>query len=177
MNTEGTNCEACKNRGIYWLIAIPLLVLFILVSIALWKFNPILTVVYVGLWIFANFCEGYCCADLNCPHAGKWCHPVGGFIFSSFIYKQFFYKSRDESSEKLNMFMELGSTAVIIVLILFPIYWLAQLNPLYAAGYPLLCLLYAYLHFCLICMDCPVSKKCITKEARKYICWRKDEIH
>ncbi|HMA61531.1 MAG TPA: hypothetical protein VKP78_02665 [bacterium] len=176
MNDKRT-CNSCKNRGVYWILATPMLITLVLVSIALWQFTPVLTIIYVALWIFANFCEGYCCADLQCPLAGKWCHPIGAFIFSSFIYEKFFYNGIDESRQGLNMFMELGSTFVIIIIILFPIYWLYSLNPIFGIGYPLLCLTYAYFHFCLICMDCPVSDKCITKEVRKYICWRKDEIH
>lgn len=175
MKSNENACEICKNSIVYWSLAIPLLIMFVLVTIALWRFSPVLSLIYVGMWILANFCEGYCCADLRCPLSGTWCHPVGGFIFSSFIYDKFFQKVKNRESRGLNLFMEYGSTLLIVVIILFPIYWLYKINIIFAVGYPVACLLYAFLHFSLICPDCPVEEKCVTGIARKYISWRKSK--
>lgn len=170
MKDPDKTCVPCRRKTLYWVLVTPILLAVILVFIGLWRFSPLLSFIFLGIWLLANVFEGYCCADLQCPYVGKWCHPVGGFLLSSLIYKIFFFNRLKKSKEGLNMFMELSSTAIILVLIVFPIFWLIKLSLIYAIAYPTLWVVYAIAHICLICAICPVGQICFTSKIRNKLC-------
>jgi len=140
---------------------VPVFTVMILVIIALWRFAPLLSLIYIAIWLVANLLEAYCCEDLKCPHAGKGCHPIGGFILAPVFYRLFFYNKMEKTGAGLNWFLELGATAVAVSLILFPIYWLYKLHPIYAIVYPVFSVVYVFTHVFLICSACVVTRTCM----------------
>ncbi|NQT24662.1 hypothetical protein HQ585_04845 [candidate division KSB1 bacterium] len=154
-------CTKCEKHTLYWILITPIFVVMILVFIYLWGFNPLLSMIYLVIWLIANILEAYCCEDLKCPHAGKGCHPIGGFILAPYFYKMFFYNKIKKLKNDLNWFLELGSTAIAVSLIVFPIFWLVKLHLFYAIAYPILCVAYVFTHVFLICSVCVVTKTCM----------------
>ena len=161
MRKSDISCDLCEKRTLYWTLISPMFGMMIAVIILLWKFNPLLSFIYLAIWLIANIFEAYCCEDLKCPHAGKGCHPVGGFILAPFFYKLFFYGKMKKSGTGLNWFLELGSTVIAVSLIIFPIYWLNKLHLFFAIAYPILCGGYVFAHVFLICSKCVVTETCM----------------
>lgn len=139
----------------------PMFGVMIAVIILLWKFNPLLSFIYLAIWLIANLLEAFCCEDLKCPHAGKGCHPVGGFVLAPIFYKLFFYNKMKKSGTGLNWFLELGSTVIAVSSILFPLYWLNKLHLVYAITYTVLSVVYVFAHVFLICSACIVTETCM----------------
>ncbi len=161
MNETENRCQKCEKQTLYWFLITPVFAAMILVFIYLWQIKVLLAVTYFILWLIANFFEAYCCEDLKCPHAGRGCHPIGGFILAPYFYKLIFYNKMNKTGTGLNWFLELGSTVIAVSLIIFPVYWLNQLHLFYAIVYPLLCVTYVFAHVFLICSNCVVTETCM----------------
>ncbi|MDD5530976.1 MAG: hypothetical protein PHX21_13245 [bacterium] len=169
MRKENNVYAPCKRSRLYVILITPILISLVLIFIYLWTINPLLSFIFLGIWVLTNILEGYCCAIMECPHSGKWCHPIGGFLFSGFISKMLFHNKINRVS-KTSKVISFFATFSAISWGVFPIYWLAKLNIFWAIAFPLICLVYVILHICLICPVCALNEVCVMAKIKKGVC-------
>ena len=122
-----------KDKRLYVLSMIPFLVVFLGTAYLLSTYSIILAILLVGLYLLTNIFQAGCC--IGCPYRGKYCPALCGVYLGNFL-SGILYKDRpfDEKFFKRNA--AAGET-MVIVLVLFPLYWVFQtgwyLVPIYLA--------------------------------------------
>lgn len=122
-----------KDKWHYALSMIPFLVVFMGASYLLATYSIYLMLILWGLYILTNFFQAGCC--VGCPYRGKYCPALCGVYLGNFL-SGILHKDRqfDEKFFKRNA---TGGETMLIVLVLFPLYWIFQthwvLGPIYLA--------------------------------------------
>ncbi|MFN2236335.1 MAG: hypothetical protein ACK2U1_19065, partial [Anaerolineales bacterium] len=122
-----------KDQWLYALSMLPFLVVFLGTAYLLSTYSIILTILLLGLYLLTNIFQAGCC--IGCPYRGKYCPALCGVYLGNFL-SGILYKDRpfDEKFFKRNA--AAGET-MVIVLVLFPLYWVFQtgwyLVPIYLA--------------------------------------------
>jgi hypothetical protein len=146
-------CIPYPRKGLYWIINLFYLVLLVLTSIYLWKYNIMISLIYISLYVISVMLHGYMCAFGPCPYLGTFCpgifamFPVGKIAM---IIKRLKIKHSVKLT-KLFFYIILG--ALILTLIL-PLNWINKSGIIYSLGYFILVIGYFITFILTICPKC-----------------------
>lgn len=122
-----------KDKWLYALSMIPFLVVFIGTLYLLTTYSIYLMFLFLGLYILTNFFQAGCC--VGCPYRGKYCPALCGVYLGNFL-STILYKDREFDEKFFHRNATAGET-MVIVLALFPLYWVFKthwlLVPIYLA--------------------------------------------
>ena len=145
-----------KDKALYALSMIPFLVVFIGTVYLLHTYSLWLTVVLIGLYLLTTIFQAGCC--VGCPYRGGYCPALCGVYLGNFLSGVLYGNRRfDDRFFRRNA---AAGEIMVLVLILFPLYWVFItgwfLVPLY--------LLLIGLHFVLFmptqCEKCGYNTTC-----------------
>lgn len=145
-----------RDKFLYFQILIPFLVAFIGAAYLLATLSIYLTITFLSLYIIANFFQASCC--IGCPYRGKYCPAAFGIYLANFLSATI-YKNRNFEPRFFKINATLAVISIIIVL-LFPIYWLLSLDWLYFAIFLILITAHIVLFYPIICPKCSYNDTC-----------------
>jgi len=151
-------CPTYKNKGIYFLITIPLILLYIAVAYYLWNFAHVFFWIYLALFILINVFQSYCCAYQQCPYMYGFCPGIGGFIIPASRIARLF-KNKATSKSLFNLSAIIASVFALGIIML-PLFFLRDLGILFILLYCLIFIAYGELFLKIICPDCATKKTC-----------------
>jgi hypothetical protein len=145
-----------RDKFLYSAILIPFLAAFIGASYLLATVSIYLTVIFLLLYVIANFFQAGCC--IGCPYRGKFCPAVFGMYLANFLSTTI-YKKRNFEPRFFKVNATLTEISVIIAL-LFPVYWLLSLNWYYLVAFLSLIVVHIVLFYPIICPKCGYNDTC-----------------
>jgi len=145
-----------RDKFLYSAILIPFLVAFIGASYLLATVSIYLTIIFLLLYVIANFFQAGCC--VGCPYQGKFCPAVFGMYLANFLSATI-YKRRNFEPRFFKVNATLTEISVIIAL-LFPVYWLLSLNWYYLVAFLSLIVVHIVLFYPIICPKCSYNDVC-----------------
>lgn len=77
------NCVPYKRKPLYLALNIPMIALYIILAVFLFKINVVFFAVYISLFVFVAFFMSYVCVYWQYPYVGKFAPCVGGFCLPS----------------------------------------------------------------------------------------------
>ncbi|MGB2962931.1 MAG: hypothetical protein WBB69_03000 [Anaerolineales bacterium] len=108
-----------KDKWLYYLSLIPFLVVFIGSGYLLSTYSIYLTIGLVGLYILTNLFQAGCC--IGCPYRGKYCPALFG-VYLGNLLSGILYPDREFDQKFFDRNAAAGEI-MVIVLALYPIYW------------------------------------------------------
>ncbi len=157
--TPDRSCIPYSKKNVYLLLTIPLMLLILALTVFLFLINPILSIIYLSFWIGANIFQSYCCEFQECPYTEGFCPAVAGIIPASRIARLPVIRNMKKSKSRFEVFATFGSLC-LLGLIIFPLFFLIELDVIYPLGYFILILFYAFLFLWNICPVCAIRKTC-----------------
>jgi hypothetical protein len=145
-----------RDKFLYSAILIPFLVAFIGAAYLLATVSIYLTVIFLLLYVIANFFQAGCC--IGCPYRGKFCPAVFGMYLANFLSATI-YRKREFEPRFFKVNATLTEISVIIAL-LFPVYWLLSLNWYYLVVFLSLIVVHIVLFYPIICPKCSYNDTC-----------------
>jgi hypothetical protein len=145
-----------KDKWLYALAMIPFLVVFAGTAYLLSTYSVWLAIILIALYLVTNVFQAGCC--VGCPYRGKYCPALCG-VYLGNLLSGILYKDRPFDEAFFNRNAKAGET-MLLILIVFPLYWVFQtawyLVPVY--------LLLIGLHFALFmptqCEKCGYQSTC-----------------
>ena len=153
-------CVPFRRKGLYYVVTIPFLFILLLVCIYLWAFSPALSVLFIVFYLVVCYFQAYCCAYQDCPYVGGFCPAIIGILPANVLAK-LIYGGREVTRSKARFEIH-ASLAFVgwLGLAVFPVFWIAKLDTLLAAGY-VVCHVVYYLVFGLtVCPVCAIRNTC-----------------
>lgn len=162
------NCIPYPRKGLYWIINIPYITLFILTAIYLWNYSVLVSSVFISFYLVSVLLHGYICAFSDCPYTGTMC--PGGFGWSPVGKIAYLYQKLKvhQSVFLTNLFFLIIMISLLGVLI-FPLYWISNLGIIYCVGYVLFIMGYFFSFLITICPKCAGRLKCPTAKLSNLI--------
>lgn len=111
-----------KDKRRYALSMVPFLIVFVGTAYLLSTYSIYLTAGLVVLYFITNIFQAGCC--VGCPYQGKYCPALCGVYLGNFL-SGILYKDRQFDEKFFKRNATAGETMVLI-LILYPIYWIFQ---------------------------------------------------
>jgi len=145
-----------RDKFLYFVILIPLLVAFIEAAYLLATVSIYLTVIFFLLYLGLNFFQAGCC--IGCPYRGKYCPAVFGIYLANFLSATI-YKKRNFEPRFHRTNATLAGIFVMITF-LFPVYWLLVSNWYYLAIFLVLIIGHIALFYPFICPKCSYNDTC-----------------
>jgi hypothetical protein len=154
------SCVPYRRKGLYFVLTIPSLALLIAVFVYLWTFSFLLSTVFLSFYFAMCYFQAYCCAYQDCPYVGEFCPAIGGIRPANILAKLIYGKRKIVKSRKR---FELHATLASISwlgLIVFPLFWIAKLGVVFAAGYVACHVVYFLIFVLTICPVCAIRNTC-----------------
>ena len=159
-NQPDMSCVPYRRKSLYFVVTIPLLVVLLLVSIYLWGFSPVLTIVFIAFYLLTCYFQAYCCAYQDCPYIGGFCPAIIGILPANLLAKLIYERKRIAKSRTRFGIQATLAFLAWLGLAGFPVFWIAKLDTLLAAGY-VVCHIVHYVTFGLtICPVCAIRGTC-----------------
>ena len=152
------DCVPYQRKSLYLALTIPMIVMYIVISIFLWKVNVVVFAIYISLFIFVAFFMSYVCVYWECPYVGRFAPCVGGFCLPSSQIARLF-KNAKRSETRYNFFLTLAYVSFFGI-ILFPMYFLFVQNIAYLLAYIGIVVVYWVLFTLYICPVCGTRHIC-----------------
>ena len=152
------DCVPFKKKILYLLLTIPIITIFIAISIYLWLTSLISFIIYCSLFLMVIVSQSYCCAYQNCPYIGKFCPGIGGIIIISSVIA-FLWKKTKKSKILFELFATLGFICLMRIT-LFPIFYIYKLSVIILIGYLIIAIFYCIAFGGLICPVCAIRDTC-----------------
>lgn len=154
------SCLPYRRKTLYFIITIPILLLYILVFIYLWHFSFILSILLLFFYLLMCFFQAYCCVYQDCPYIGGFCPGVAGIMPASLLAKLLYGKNKVKKSKKLfDINVSIAFTGVL-GMAFFPLFWIAKLSIIYAIGYFLFHVVYYIVFGLTVCPVCAIRDIC-----------------
>jgi hypothetical protein len=153
------SCVPYRRKGLYFLLTVPFLVLFILVFLYLWTFSPLLSMVFLLLYLAMCYFQAYCCAYQGCPYVGGFCPAILGIMPASLLAK-LVYGEKVVTSKKWFGIQAALASVCWLGLIAFPLFWVAKLGAPFALGYVFCHAVYYVIFGLTICPVCAIRGTC-----------------
>jgi len=153
------SCVPYRRKGFYLALTIPFLVLLVAVFVYLWGYSSIFALVFALFFLGMNIFQAYCCAYQQCPYVGGFCPAVIGIMPASLLAKLLYGRGMVRSQRRFDTSATLGVTCWM-GLIVFPLYWIAQMGIVYALGYAGAHVAYTLLFGYVICPACAIRDIC-----------------
>jgi hypothetical protein len=111
-----------RDKQLYTLSMIPFIIVFVGTAYLLATYSIILTIILVALYLLTNIFQAGCC--VGCPYQGKYCPALCG-VYLGNLLSGVLYKDRQFDEKFFKRNAAAGETMVVI-LVLFPLYWVFQ---------------------------------------------------
>jgi hypothetical protein len=158
-----------KDKLIYALSMIPFLIVFIGTAYLLSTYSIYLTLVLVSLYLITNIFQAGCC--VGCPYRGKYCPALFG-VYLGNLLSGVLYKNRQFEEKFFERNAAAGETMVLIIA-LFPIYWVWKTSWYLVPLYFLLIAAHLLVFMPTQCEKCSYNETCPGGQAwiscRKYL--------
>ena len=152
------NCVPYPRKKLYLILTVPMIVMYVVIAVFLWRVSTAYFVIYLVLFITVAISQSYVCAYWQCPYVGKFAPCVGGFCLpSSQIARLLKNVKRTERIYNIVVTLAFASFLGIIIL---PIYFLYQQGAAYLSVYLGIILIYAASFLWLICPVCGTRQVC-----------------
>jgi hypothetical protein len=151
-------CVPYPRRRLYQFLTYPMIVLYVLLGIFLWRTGVLYFVIYTALFVFVAVFMSYVCVHWGCPYVGKFAPCVGGFCLPSSQMARLL-KNVKKTESRYNLFITLAYISFFGI-ILFPMYFLFVQGIGYLIGYLVIVLAYGTAFMLLICPVCATRNVC-----------------
>ena len=151
-------CVPYKRKFLYLAITLPLLGLYVVLAVFLWRVRPIYAGVYVSMFVFVALSMSFVCVYWECPYVGKFAPCVGGFCLPSSQLARLFKKVK-KTQTRYKIFLNLAYT-FFFGIILFPIYFLFRQSIWYLLGYMGVIVVYWLVFMLFVCPVCATRNIC-----------------
>ncbi|TFG49688.1 MAG: hypothetical protein E4H33_01725 [Anaerolineales bacterium] len=145
-----------KDKWLYWLSMVPFLVLFIGTVLLLGTYSPWLSVLLVIFYLLANLFQAGCC--IGCPYRGKYCPAFFG-VYLGNVLSGILYPNREFDQKYFDRNAAAGEILVLVVG-LFPIYWVIKTAWYLLPIYLLLIAAHLVLFMPTQCEKCSYNETC-----------------
>jgi hypothetical protein len=152
------NCVPYERKALYLVLTIPMIALYIAIAAYLWTFHIAFFPIYGALFVLVAILQGYVCAYWQCPYVGKFAPCVGGFCLPSSQIARLFKNAK--RSERTYIIVVMLAFASLLGIILFPVYFLYELNILFVLAYLGIVVVYALCFLLFICPVCGTRHVC-----------------
>jgi len=149
-----------KRKGLFLLITIPMVIMYILIGFYLLTVNLNILIIYCAFFALTILFQSYNCIYWECPHVGKFCPGVGGFCILSSPIANFLIKLKIKQSQKTHNILCSIAYINFFGIIFSPIYFIYKLNFFYVLIYIGIILLYFIGMMMLICPFCGARNAC-----------------
>jgi hypothetical protein len=152
------SCVPYPRKRTYLILTVPFLALLVAVAVYLWTVSFVLALVFILLFVATNLFQSYCCAYQDCPYAGGFCPAVAGIMPSGLLAKVI--AKRIRKSRRLFSISAAIAFVALLGLLVFPLYWIAQIGIAMVIGYFVLNIIYYVTFLLSICPVCAIRDTC-----------------
>ncbi|MBN1485659.1 MAG: hypothetical protein JXA37_13175 [Chloroflexia bacterium] len=145
-----------RDKWLYALSMAPFLTVFVGTAYLLSTYSIWLTIILIGLYVLTNVFQAGCC--VGCPYRGAYCPALCGVYLGNFL-SGILYKERTFEAKFFERNAAAGETMVLI-LILFPLYWVFRTGWYLVPIYLLLIALHFVLFMPTQCEKCGYNSTC-----------------
>lgn len=146
------------NKGTYFLLTIPLIILFIAVAYYLWNYANLFFWIYLGMMIMMNLFQSYCCAFQQCHYMHGFCPGIGGIIVpASRVARIYGKKANSKVMFKVSAII---ASLFALGIIILPLFFLKDLGILLVLLYCLIFIAYGQLFLSMLCPACATKQTC-----------------
>jgi len=151
-------CRQWNNRDkcYYFLSLIPFILGFADAAYILATFSVYLLSIFIVLYIITSIFQAGAC--VGCPYRGRFCTAIFGVYLGNLISSRI-YKNRSFDQRFFNINAEIAS-AVAVITLLFPAYWLLVYGWYYLIAYIILTFIHIFLFYRLFCPKCSYNDTC-----------------
>lgn len=153
------SCYPYRRKGLYIALTIPLLIVLVLVFVYLWTITPILSLIFLLLYLATCYFQAYCCAYQECPYIGGFCPAITGIMPSSWMAKLLYGKKITKSKKLFDLNAGVAAVAMFGMIFL-PVYWIARLGIWYVVGYIGFLVVYYLVFMLTVCPACAIRGTC-----------------
>jgi phosphatidylglycerophosphate synthase len=108
-----------KDKWLYFLSLVPFLLVFVGTAVLLSIYSIWLTILLLFFYLLTNVFQAGCC--VGCPYRGKYCPALFG-VYLGNLLSGILYPNREFDQKFFDRNATAGETMVLVVA-LFPIYW------------------------------------------------------
>lgn len=108
-----------RDKWLYALSMVPFVVVFVGTTYLLWTHAPHLAATFVGLYLLTNVFQAGCC--IGCPYRSRYCPALCGVYLGNMLSGVLY--PRKEFEEGFFRRNAAAGETMVVVLILFPLYW------------------------------------------------------
>lgn len=152
------NCVPYRRKGLYLVLTLPMIALYLLIAAWLWQVNLLFFGIYLGLFLLVAVAQSYVCVFWGCPYVGKFAPCVGGFCLPSSQLARLL-RGVKRSEKTYHIFVNLAFIAFLGI-ILTPLIFLWRLGWGYLFAYVGVVVLYAAGFLGWICPACATRQVC-----------------
>ncbi len=152
------DCVPYKRKGLYLLLTIPIIILYLFIIVHLWEVNKLIFTIYCSLFVLIVLFQSYCCSYQSCPYIGKFCPGMGGFIVPASVVALLLKKVKKVKT-LFDLFASLAFLCLLWI-ILLPIYFIYKLGVNLLIFYSIIVIAYSISFLLLICPACAIRDTC-----------------
>jgi hypothetical protein len=145
-----------KDKWLYGLSLIPFLVVFIGAAFLLATYSIWLTVLLLFFYVITNLFQAGCC--VGCPYRGKYCPALFG-VYLGNLLSGVLYPERKFDQKFFNI-NAAGGEIMVLVVALFPVYWIVKTSWYLLPIYFLLIFAHLVLFMPTQCEKCSYNETC-----------------
>jgi hypothetical protein len=152
------DCVPYPRKTFYWLLTIPMIVMYVAIAALLWQVSVVAFVVYCVLFPVVALGQSYACVYWECPYVGKAAPCVGGLCLPSSQIARLL-KNAKRSARIYNVAVTVAFLALLGIVVL-PIPFLYERSLVYLLGYVGIVVGYAAAFLQWICPVCATRQVC-----------------
>ena len=145
-----------RDKWLYWLSMVPFVVVFVGALLLLSTYSNWLSFTLMGFYLLTCVFQAGCC--IGCPYRGKYCPAIFGIYFGN-ILSVVLYPNKEFDQKFFDRNAAAGEVMVILVA-LFPIYWVAKTSWWLLPVYILLIVSHLVLFMPTQCEKCSYNETC-----------------
>jgi hypothetical protein len=145
-----------RDKWLYGLSMIPFLVVFIGTAWLLSTYSFWLTIMLLGFYLLTNIFQAGCC--VGCPYRGKYCPALFG-VYLGNLLSGILYPHR-EFDQKFFDHNAVGGEIMVLVVALFPVYWVVKTSWYLLPIYFLLIIAHLVTFMPTQCEKCSYNETC-----------------
>ena len=159
-NTTYRHSIPYKHKGLYLIITLPLILMYILLACYLYKVSTVHLIIYGMLFLFTVILQSYNCIYWECPHVGTFCPGAGGFcVLSSPLGKLLITLKIKRSATVYKVVCNIAFLGFLGI-IFYPAYFILKISVLHLVGYFFIIHLYFAGMMLFICPACGAKSAC-----------------
>ena len=151
-------CVPYPRKRLYLALTIPMIVMYAVLALFLWRVSRAFFVVYLGLFVLVAIAQSYVCVCWQCPYVGRFAPCVGGFCLPSSQIARLF-RNVKATTRSYNIVVTVAFAGFLGIIVL-PVYFLYRQSIGYLLGYLGIVLVYTACFLWLICPVCGTRRVC-----------------